>query len=68
MLSTGPSTPSGSSPCSGAVGKGYAGSRVLGHAQGRCRGCRKWFIGPGDRCQDCARLVRVKAAKRRRKR
>jgi rRNA maturation endonuclease Nob1 len=45
-----------------------AGSRVLGHAQGKCRGCRAWFIGPGERCPSCARLVKVKAAKRRRKR
>ena len=37
-------------------------------AQGRCRGCRRRIIGPGDRCKDCATLLRAKAAKRKRKR
>jgi rRNA maturation endonuclease Nob1 len=33
----------------------------------RCIGCHRRIVY-GDRCPDCAHLVRVKAAKRRRKR
>ena len=36
--------------------------------QGRCRKCHTPFVGPGDRCPPCAHDVKVKAAKRRRKR
>jgi hypothetical protein len=57
-----------SSPSSAAMGKSGAVWTARGTAQGKCRGCRAWFVGPGDRCPPCARLVRIKAAKRRRKR
>jgi hypothetical protein len=36
----------------------------VGVKQGTCVGCHSRFIGPGDRCPDCARDLRAKTAKR----
>jgi hypothetical protein len=44
--------------------KGY--SVFLGHVQGRCRACRSWFVGPGERCPKC--LDKLRERKRRKPR
>ena len=31
---------------------------TTGYVQGRCRKCRTWFVGPGDRCPSCAQELR----------
>jgi len=30
----------------------------VGHAQGRYRACRAWFVGPGERCPKCQEKLR----------